>query len=248
MTNFFNHMNKIELYKKLNSLLHRTGLDFKRFPTPEMRNLIAFLKKNDVSICLDVGANRGQYAKLLRSSGFQGEILSFEPQSKAFIDLEKQLKKDKFWKGFNIGFGDINGVSVINISKNSVSSSILNFEGNVSVNASPETIFIDKEEIILKRIDTFMEEEKIAGKIFLKIDAQGFESKILDGVGECFDRIFAIQLELSYVALYEGEKLFDEMKTAIESKGFYLSSLQNGFTDPADGKLLQLEGIFFRDL
>lgn len=241
-------MNKIELYKKLNNLLHRTGLDFRRFPTPEMRNLLAFLKRNDVNVCLDVGANTGQYAKLLRSSGFLGEIISFEPQSKAFIDLEKQMKKDKFWKGFNIGLGDINGVSVIYISKNSVSSSILNFEGNASVNASPETIFIDKEKIVLKRIDTFIEEEKIFGKIFLKIDAQGFESKILDGVGEYFDRIFALQLELSYVALYKGERLFDEMKDFIESKGFYLSSLQNGFTDPSDGKLLQLEGIFFRNL
>lgn len=241
-------MNKRGLYKKLNGIFHKVGLDFRRFPTPDIRYLIAFLKRNNINICFDAGANVGQYAKHLQSAGFKGDIYSFEPQSAAFSLLKKQIGNTNRWKAFNMGLGDWDGESEINISKNSVSSSILDIEQNsASVQAAPDSVFISKEKIKVSRLDTFVGEEGISDHFFLKIDAQGFESKILEGAEGCFDNIYALQLELSYVSLYAGEKLFDEMKAFIESRGFYLSSLQGGFTDPKTGRLLQVESIFFRE-
>ena len=208
--------------------------------------LLKYLESNKVNSCFDVGANTGQYGKLLRSAGFKGKIFSFEPQSAAFEKLRKNSSTDPNWSVYNLGIGDKTGKSVINISKNSVSSSILDIDSFL-VETEPETKYIAKETIKISRLDQFLSETAFNERLFLKIDAQGFESKILEGAEDCFGNIYAMQLELSYVSLYHEEKLFDEMKEAIESRGFYLSSVESGFADVKTGRLLQIETIFLRE-
>lgn len=240
-------LSKIELYSKVNNLFHKAGYDFRRFPTPNFRALLRYLRDNNVNDCFDVGANTGQYAKMLLSAGFKGTIYSFEPQSKPFNTLHKKAIRHSRWKSFNIGLGDTDEKAIINISKNSVSSSILDIN-KLSVDIIAETEYISQEEIKVSRLDTFMNEINFNKRFFLKIDAQGFEWKILQGASGCFKNIYALELESSYVSLYKEEKLFDEMKTFIESKGFYLCSLESGFSDPRNGRLLQVEMIFLREV
>lgn len=237
---------KLELYTRINQLFHKAGYDFRRFPTSNFRLLSKYLADNNVNDCFDVGANIGQYAKYFRSTGFKGNIYSFEPQSEAFKILTKKASGDSKWKTFNFGLGSSNEKSVINISKNSVSSSILDINACL-LETAPETEYVSKEEIEVKRLDSFVKEINFQGRFFLKMDAQGFESKILEGALGCFDNIYALQLESSCIPLYKEEKLFDEMKRFIESKGFYLSSLESGFSDPNSGRLLQAEMIFLRE-
>lgn len=241
-------MNKIKLYSKLNAFMHKMGLDFRRYPTADMRNLISYLSENNVTVCIDAGANTGQYAQRLRASGYKGQIISFEPQSKPFAILSRKAKPGGQWKAYNLGLGDKDEMTQINISRNSVSSSVFEFaEGNVSVNASPQSAYIGKEQIQLRRLDGLIDELQIEEKLFLKIDAQGYESKILEGAEGCFRNIFALQLELSCIPIYAGEKLFDEMKQYVEAKGFYVASLESGFIDPKSGRLLQVEAIFLKE-
>ena len=238
---------KIELYKVINQFINKAGFDIRRFPTRDQRMLIKYLKDNNVNNCFDVGANTGQYATLIRSIGFKGKIYSFEPQSKAFEILNKRATRDSQWQVYNLGLGNTDGKSVINISKNSVSSSILDIN-EFLIETNPETMYISQEEIKVNRLDTFLKEVNYTNRFFLKIDAQGFESKIIEGAEGCFNDIYALQLELSCISLYKGEKLFEEMKGFIESSGFYLSSLESGFADPKSGRLLQVEAIFLREV
>lgn len=237
---------KTDLYSKINRFINKTGFNVSRFPSRDHRMLLKYLEDNDINSCFDVGANIGQYAKFIRSAGFKGKIFSFEPQSAAFQKLIKSAKNDSKWDVYNIGLGNSDEKSVINISKNSVSSSILDIN-KFLVETAPETEYISKEDIKISRLDTFLKEINFTNRFFLKIDAQGFESKILDGASGCFNSICALQLELSCVPLYDGEKLFDEMKEFIESTGFYLSSLESGFADPQSGRLLQVEAVFLRE-
>ena len=238
---------KIGLYNKINQLAHRAGFDIRRFPALDQRMLLKYLRENNISDCFDVGANTGQFAHLLRSAGFTGKIYSFEPQTKAFKTLNKNAAGNSLWSVYKIGLSDTDGIATINISKNSVSSSMLPISDFLEATA-PETKYIASEEIKISRLDSFVKELNFNNRFFLKIDAQGFESKILAGAENCFNNIYALQLELSCVSLYNGEKLFDEMKAFVESKGFYLSFLESGFTDPKTGRLLQVDAIFLKEL
>ncbi len=239
-------MSRIELYRKINQFIHKIGFDIRRFPTRDQRMLLQYLQGHQVNDCFDIGANTGQFGKLIRSLNFKGKIYSFEPQSKAFETLNKTASGDSQWEVYNIGLGNTDGKSIINISKNSVSSSILEIN-KFLVETIPETQYISNEEIKVNRLDTFLKDINFKKKFFLKIDAQGFESKILEGAEGCFNDIYALQLEIPCVSLYDGEKLFDEMKDFIESKGFYLSSLESSLVDPKNGRLLEVETIFLRE-
>lgn len=240
-------MNKIELYQQINRLINKAGFDARRFPGRNYRMLLKYLRENRINSCFDVGANTGQYAQFLRGLDFKGTIRSFEPQSAAFIKLEQHAVKDADWEAYHLALGAEVKKSVINISKNSVSSSILAVQDFLTESV-PETAVVDREEISVETIDHFRKKKGLADKFFLKIDAQGFESKILEGAEASLPDIYALELELSCVSLYKEEKLLDEMKPWVESKGFYLSSLENGFIDPQSGRLLQVEAIFLREI
>ncbi len=83
-------------------------------------------------------------------------------------------------------------------------------------------------------------------RIFLKLDVQGFEYKVLQGAERFLARVAGIQIELSLVPLYDGEHLFHSMLHDLEERGFEMWSLIPGFVDPETGRLLQLDAIFFR--
>jgi hypothetical protein len=60
------------------------------------------------------------------------------------------------------------------------------------------------------------------------------------------DRCTGIQLELSFVALYEGDMLIHEALDLMDSLGFVLAGLAPGFADVRNGRVLQADGVFFR--
>jgi hypothetical protein len=64
---------------------------------------------------LDVGANEGQFATLLRSLGFDGRIVSFEPVAESFRILERHASGDSRWTVHNFALGDEEGEMPINI-------------------------------------------------------------------------------------------------------------------------------------
>ena len=80
----------------------------------------------------------------------------------------------------------------------------------------------------------------------LKIDVQGFEKNVLDGAKETLPYVSVIQVEMSLVPLYENQMLFFEMIHYLDDKGFTLFSLENGFSNPRTGRLLQTDGIFVK--
>ena len=81
---------------------------------------------------------------------------------------------------------------------------------------------------------------------FLKIDTQGYEWQVLDGAHATLPKVRGIQMELSLVPLYEGQRLWRECIERLEAEGFVVWALQPVFVDPANGRTLQWDGLFFR--
>ena len=122
-------MTKLKLLKYLiKKLFNLFGFEIHRLISESDPTvlLIKSMKKVKTNIVFDVGANSGQFSMDLRQKGFNGKIISFEPLSSAWGQLIKNASKDKNWIVHErMAIGDFSGTIDINISKNSVSSSIL---------------------------------------------------------------------------------------------------------------------------
>lgn len=235
----------LKLKRKLNSTL---GFEIIKYPTPELDRRIKLLKNNKITVVLDVGANIGQYGTELRSIGYKGRIISFEPTKDAYNKLLKNSKNDKLWEVYNFSLGDFDGDAEINISQNSVSSSILNNLPQLTESA-PGAKFVAKEKIEVKKIDSVFDTFSLdKERIYLKIDTQGYENMVIDGAKNSLDKITGIQIEMSLIPTYEGAISFEEMMKKLNSLNFKTTSIESGYYDKRTGNLLEVDGIFFKNL
>ena len=200
-----------------------------------------------IDLVLDVGANVGQFAKELRDYGYTHDIVSFEPLSSAHAKILKASNDDPKWKVHKrCAIGDIDGETSINISNNSVSSSVLPMT-ELHVNASVGSSYIGSETVGLSRLDTVGQEYISKAKsTFLKIDTQGFEWQVIEGAQGVLSQIKGILCEMSIVPLYEGQHLWLDVIKKFEDMGYTLWSIQKGFSDERDGRSLQVDLVFYR--
>ncbi|KJH71843.1 FkbM family methyltransferase [Aliterella atlantica] len=239
-------MIKDTVKKILNSL----GFDVRKYnpQASESSRLNHFFTYYNVDLVLDVGANVGQYAKFIRKIGYSGKIVSFEPLSSAYSQLQLISSKDPCWEiAPRAAIGSYEGDITINISANSQSSSVLDILES-HLNAAPESRYCDTETVRLTKLDTIAQQYITQGtkSAFLKIDVQGFEKQVIEGASQILSTIHGIQIELSLVPLYQGQLIFSEMLKFMEEIGYELHAVIPGFTDLKTGRLLQMDGIFFR--
>jgi FkbM family methyltransferase len=213
------------------------------------RQFVNQLKSRQVDAVLDVGANSGQYAMGLRKRGYEGRIVSFEPLSGPFSDLQSNASKDPLWDCRQCALGDVDGTISVNVAGNAGQSSSVLPMLKSHQDVYPAANYIDAEDVPIHRLDAVVPEIlRPADRIFLKIDVQGFEKQVLAGSKSTVtDRCAGMQLELSFLPLYEGGMLIREALDIAYSLGFTLTGLLPCFTDLRNGRMLQADGIFFRE-
>lgn len=229
--------------------LHSVGLELKRL-SPSSNPQFQLLKNLEVvgvDLVFDIGANVGQFAQSLRSVGYTGGIVSFEPLSTAHKTLCKKASSDPRWSVHpRTAVGDTDGAVEINIAGNSVSSSLLPMLDSHS-GAAANSGYVASELTPIARLDTVAPQYLSPNsKYFLKIDTQGFEWAVLNGAAETLKEAAGVLCELSLVPLYEGQYLWRDVVGRLEEHGFTLWAIQQGFTDPHNGRSLQIDAIFLR--
>ena len=239
----------MSLKHEFRRMLWKIGYDVTRFnpasnPLARRREL---LKTYAINVVLDVGANTGQFAQQMRVDlGYSDRIVSFEPLSFEFEQLSKNAKGDHKWKVINCALGEGDSTMDINIAGNSGSSSLLKMLP-AHVSAEPKSTYVSKEVINIISLDSIIDSLCLKNdNIYLKIDTQGYENKVIKGAEKSLSRIGSIHLEMSLTPLYEDEILFGEMHTLLTNKGYSLVSIETGFSDPISGQLLQVDGIYHR--
>ncbi|OYY31862.1 MULTISPECIES: FkbM family methyltransferase [unclassified Polaromonas] len=227
--------------KIIKKLFNQLGFELSRLTPIQNHQTI----QHKIDVILDVGANTGQYALLTRKEGFNGRIVSFEPLPEAHKNLALNACKDSRWIIHpRCAIGSSSGSAEINISQNSFSSSILPMLDTHS-DAAPESIYIGKVKTPIINVDSIYGKYcKPSDNVFLKIDTQGFEWEVLKGCHHTLKSIKAVQLELSIIPLYEGQKLYPFFFDFFESNGFDLWTIIPGFRNQKTGQLLQFDAVF----
>jgi FkbM family methyltransferase len=231
----------------LRASLKKRGYVFMRQTNPYhyLGRRMQLMRSYGIDLVLDVGANSGQYARRLRSLGYSGQIVSFEPMRGPFLDLQAAAAKDDNWSCLQCGLGDADAEATIHVSENSVSSSLLPMLPSHDQHA-PRSKFVDEERIQIERLDMLSAQQGWTQhrNTWLKIDVQGYEHKVLAGAAAMLPKVAALQLELSLVPLYSGQLTMIPMLELLADLGFDPVAFEPGFEDKATGEYLQVDGIF----
>ena len=235
------HRLKTALRRAANAI----GYDIVGFDGNNARARLArALHRLKIGTVLDVGANRGDFGWFLRELGYQGEIVSFEPLPDAFHQLSKRAAADGKWKAVPIGLGDQDQELAIHVAANSQSSSFLPML-DAHEKAAPESRYQGTVTARVHRLDHVFHDYCQAGRpVFLKIDTQGFERKVLEGAAGILDVVPLVQLECSLIPLYQGGNVIEDMIGWMRSLGYDPIDLQPAFFHQEDGRLMQIDMLF----
>lgn len=238
------------LTRLVKSFAQTCGFQISRFnpATCHFTMLAKALQERNIGTVLDIGANVGQFASGLRRAGFTGKIISFEPLSSAHVQLQRAANGDKNWLVHHQGaISDHRGAVELNISSNSVSSSTLKLLGT-HIAAAPESVVTGVEKCECWSLDEAAAQYLDEGdRPFIKIDTQGAEWQVLDGAQLTLSRSSGLLVELSFVPLYEGQRLWRDLIDRLAATGFHPWRFDPAFTDAQTGRTLQADCTFFRD-
>lgn len=234
--------------KTIQRAAKRLGLQVQRYHPHKdpYRQLVKICSDHNCGALIDVGANDGEFVASIIEAGYQGPVISVEPLPDAWERLSKRASGHSNWTiARPMALGGAPGRSEINVSKNSVSSSLLDVLA-ASTNAAPESAYQGKQEIEISTVDDLCKESQLSGAVALKLDVQGYEGHVLDGVQESLPQIEVIMSEMSLTPVYAGAPTFLELYQRIEGMGFRCVGVWPTFTDRVSLRTLQVDAIFER--
>jgi FkbM family methyltransferase len=226
------------------------GLDVRRYDllSSEHKRLALLLAANEVDLVLDIGANTGQWAQELRRAGYAGDMISFEPLPQAHTQLKRNATGDPKWVvAERVAVGERIAEVEINVAGNSLSSSLLPMLP-MHVAGAPKSAYVSSEKTQMVTLDSLIGSVIPARRrrIFCKLDVQGYEAKVLAGAGSLLRQTIGLQMEISLAPLYREQPLFRELLETMARSGFEIFGFIPGFVDPASGRMLQIDGVFFK--
>lgn len=205
------------------------------------------LASQKIDLVLDVGANAGGFALQLIENGYQGRVVSFEPIGALHAYLKRQSERYPNWTiAEPCAVGAETGTVQLNVSRNLSSSSVLGMMEN-HLDVAPESALQRQESVPLRRLDdlavSYVRKED---RVFVKLDVQGYEDRVLDGATALMTKLWGLQVEMSLVPLYEGQVLFSLMDERIRAAGFELWGMDPVLTDARVGRVLQFDALYMR--
>lgn len=192
-------------------------------PTDYLFNL---LQPSRLTSVVDIGANpidgNPPYLPMLKDG--LCTVIGFEPQQQAFEKLNAHKSLLETYLPYAIGNGEPHTLHVCRAS--GMTSLLKPDRRKLSLfHGFPQWgEIINEQRIETRRLDDISE---IASLDFLKIDAQGSELAIFRGGRQKLADAVAIQTEVSFVPLYEGQPGFGEIDIELRSQGF----LPHAFAD-----------------
>ena len=214
--------------KLIYSLARSLGYELvrrKRHPSlgAHLRNLV---RRHAIDAIIDVGANDGQFALLMRKEGFAGKIYSFEPVSTTYQHLRQVSQGDPDWEVFNTALGNKVGEETINITRSSDLCSLLS-PNEFGKAAFPNIEVSHRETIVMDTLDNFLARGELArpARFLLKMDTQGYDLQVFEGAENSLDRIVGLLSELSLLPIYAQAPHYLDVLRLYEAKGFVPSGL-----------------------
>jgi FkbM family methyltransferase len=228
----------LKLIRLLPTAEYRRGLRIAVGASIEHQRL---LRNINLSTCIDVGANVGQFSLLMRALHPEAHIYAFEPLARPRSKYSKLLGRDRLTTLYPVAIGAESAADrLMNVAVRDDGSSLL----PINEEQTPDSHeMIGTEAVKVVRLDEVLTASDMARPALLKIDVQGYELPVLQGCGALLDAIDYIYVEVAFLPMYEGQALVSEIVEFLTTRGFLIIAVNDPTFDEA-GRCIQADFLF----
>ena len=201
------------------------------------------LKSLPIGMVVDVGANRGQFSLAVSHWRPSVRIVAFEPLPGPAATYRSLFADNPHVTLHEVALASERGEMEMNISRRDDSSSLLPI-ADLQTRHFPGTERVATRKVPVAPLGDFLPAQDIGPGALLKIDVQGFELPVLQSAQALLGRFGWVYAECSYVPLYEGQALADEVIAFLAERGFALKARFNPSYGRAGGEMLQADLLF----
>lgn len=181
------------------------------------------------AVIYDIGAYDGHWTEMAQAVFSPREIVLFEPQALLAESLRNRVPPSGGkWTIVQSALGDRVRSAEIHVTALRSASSLLP-PGDSSPQARSITGDVQRESITEYPLDQLVMERSLSLPDLVKIDVQGYESKVLGGGGSTFAQAQVLIVETSIHPQYDGQPLLPEILSDLIRQGFELFDLTESF-------------------
>ena len=205
----------------------RGGLDF--IPRP-MKKEDRFIRSLNLSskVVYDVGGFEGQFAAAFaRLAGPTGTVIVFEPNpvNRTYIDRIVSLNGFQNVRVLPIALGAVHSSATMVVPQHERSMGTLDttIAAQIAESGDAETFSVD-----IQPLDALIADEKLPPPDFIKIDVEGFEVEVLNGMAETLRRGHpAVFVELHGVTPEQQLEIAQQVIEFLTSLGYQLTHVES---------------------
>ena len=230
----------------------------------DRQKVLKSLVRNSSPVLFDVGANMGQSLDEFKSWWPNASVFCFEPQKECWNSLDQAQSKYKKndvtivkkavgnVSGEELDFythdisNGLSGFNKVNLkSEDSIQINGLNKSSNERYEYDRK--FNHSRKVETLRLDDFMIKERINHIDLIKIDTQGFEPEVLDGLGEFLSCVDVVLTELMFYDYYERKLSFSDLERFLIPAGFSLYDINHISKNPMNGRTDWVDVIYVNE-
>jgi FkbM family methyltransferase len=218
---------------------HPTNL---RVTSPALPTILDSLSVNTL---IDIGASVGDFINQMLERNNKLRVIAFEPVPEIYKALSKRYLSNPNFSAYNIALGDKDGEVEFYANDYTYSSSVLPMS-DTHTNEFPYTRNVSLINVAMSRLDTLVEASGLAKPILVKVDVQGFERQVIAGGHNFLTNVDYVIIEVSFVELYQGQPLFDEINVQLNQLGFLYKGNIEQLVSKKTGSILQADALYVR--
>jgi FkbM family methyltransferase len=169
----------------------------------------------ETPVVFDVGANVGDYSRLVRRHLPASIIYAFEPSAAVFRELERSLAGAETggrFKPFNLGLSD--GEKTVELYSYTVEGQEQSLISSIDRRLPTQVVSVEvsaSERVSVQTLDRFCESEGVSRIDFLKLDVEGHELSVLRGARRMLEAgaVSLIQFEFGPANIYSRTYFYD---------------------------------------
>ncbi len=237
----------------------RTADNLKKF---DRKKIIKYLIKGSQPLILDVGANIGTSLDEFKSWWPSAQVNCFEPQQECWGELDQRASKfpaisavinkcaagsapndQATFYSHDINTG-VSGFNKINLqSQDSIHLNNLIATDPQALSEYEQSLNHERRVKVI-RLDDYLNKLNIHRINLLKIDTQGFEPQVLEGLGGRLSDVDVVITELMFYDYYERSLSFLDIERFLLPAGFHLYDISHIAKNPMNGRTDWVDVIY----